>query len=88
MQKLLKLKGIRIMGGEIVTDEHLFPHAASLQVTVDSESYHLCGASLIDRKWLVTASHCCFNDDNQRLDPSTLTVVLGNANLKQYSHPF
>ncbi|EFC43869.1 predicted protein [Naegleria gruberi] len=73
------------MGGEIVSDDHQFPHAASLQVTIEGDSYHLCGASLIDHRWLVTASHCCFDDNGGKLDASTLSVVLGNSNLRKCS---
>uniref|UniRef100_UPI00398E539B transmembrane protease serine 2-like n=1 Tax=Pristiophorus japonicus TaxID=55135 RepID=UPI00398E539B len=51
----------RIVGGE----------AAELgdwpwQVSLHYKSRHVCGASIIARNWIITASHCFFEDDSFR----------------------
>nr|CAG4717809.1 unnamed protein product [Naegleria fowleri] len=73
----------RIMGGRVVSDEHDYPHMASLQLVVNEKSYHLCGASLIDKRWLVSASHCFFDESGSFLDPENLSIVIGNSNLSK-----
>ncbi|KAG2388829.1 hypothetical protein C9374_000268 [Naegleria lovaniensis] len=73
----------RIMGGRQVLDEHAYPHMASLQLVANERGYHLCGASLIDKKWLVSASHCFFDESGSFLDPENLSIVIGNSNLSK-----
>ena len=47
---------LRIVGGNSVRVPGKYPWQASLQYR--SGSRHICGASLISNKWLVTAAHC------------------------------
>ncbi|KAK2181354.1 hypothetical protein NP493_403g09033 [Ridgeia piscesae] len=47
---------LRIVGGNSVRVPGRYPWQASLQYR--SGSRHICGASLISNKWLVTAAHC------------------------------
>ncbi|MED6242205.1 hypothetical protein ATANTOWER_001571, partial [Ataeniobius toweri] len=88
----------RIVGGQDADDGE-FPWQVSLHV---KRYGHVCGASVISTKWLVTAAHCVQDDGSIKFsDPKTWEVYLGlhsqqkqgsslvKRNLKQIiSHPF
>ena len=56
-----------IVGGRTVDRPGKWPWQASLQ----SRNSHICGASLISSRWLVSAAHCVGSS------PSSYTIVLG-----------
>jgi secreted trypsin-like serine protease len=58
----------RIVGGWEAR-ENEFPYQVSVQVW----GSHYCGGVLIDRQWVLLASHCFFDDDT----PDRFTIVLG-----------
>ncbi|KAL6115783.1 st14 [Pungitius sinensis] len=67
-------KTSRIVGGEN-TEEGEFPWQVSLHV---KGSGHVCGASIISPKWLVTAAHCVQDDGRTRYSqPGTWEAYLG-----------
>ncbi|KAM8903438.1 ST14 transmembrane serine protease matriptase a [Spinachia spinachia] len=67
-------KTSRIVGGEN-TEEGEFPWQVSLHV---KGSGHVCGASIISPKWLVTAAHCVQDDTRTRYSqPGTWEAYLG-----------
>lgn len=90
-------KTSRIVGGQD-TEEGEFPWQVSLHV---KGSGHVCGASIISPRWLVTAAHCVQDDGRTRFSqPGTWEAYLGlhsqrkigstvvRRNLKQViSHP-
>ncbi|XP_013921185.1 PREDICTED: suppressor of tumorigenicity 14 protein-like [Thamnophis sirtalis] len=71
-------KQSRIVGG-MDSSSGEWPWQVSLHTQNDG---HVCGASLISNKWLVTASHC-FNEKNyvRYTDPSLWTAYMGLLDL-------
>lgn len=62
-----------IVGGTSV-ESNLYPWMSSLQVKLEGDYAHICGGSLIDRNWVLTAAHC-FNEYKLK------RVVLNNPSL-------
>jgi secreted trypsin-like serine protease len=62
---------LSIIGGK-ETKQLEFPWMASLQF-----NGHFCGASLISKKWLLTAAHCVYN-----INPRDMKVILGEHYFK------
>ena len=60
-----------IIGGQEVSEQGRYPWQGSLQ---DYE--HLCGASLISKRWALTAAHCVI------ISSKTFHVVFGTNDLK------
>ncbi|XP_061575796.1 ST14 transmembrane serine protease matriptase a [Cololabis saira] len=66
-------KTSRIVGGQDA-EEGEFPWQVSLHV----KSNHVCGASIISPKWIVTAAHCVQDDGKTRYSqPGTWEAYLG-----------
>ncbi|XP_017775823.1 PREDICTED: transmembrane protease serine 11D-like [Nicrophorus vespilloides] len=65
----------RIIGG-IEADENKFPYQVSLRL----ESFHFCGAAILNNKWVLTAAHCLAHND-----VSHITVAVGSNNLSLQS---
>uniref|UniRef100_A0A667XAX5 Suppressor of tumorigenicity 14 protein homolog n=1 Tax=Myripristis murdjan TaxID=586833 RepID=A0A667XAX5_9TELE len=67
-------KTSRIVGGQDA-EEGEFPWQVSLQV---KKYGHVCGASIISPRWLVTAAHCVQDDATNRFSqPGTWEALLG-----------
>lgn len=70
----------RIVGGEEAADGE-FPHQVSLRSIGALGSTHFCGASIIDKDWILTAAHCCANHG-----PLNMHVVAGGIKLNNFEN--
>lgn len=71
----IEIRMPRIIGGDETTPGE-FPWAASIKLN----NQPICGGSLIDRSWILTAAHCVVG-----YNPKNLTVRLGGYRIKDTS---
>ena len=71
--------GNKPFSARVVNGENATPHSWPWQISLRVNGRHICGGSLIDREWVVTAAHCV--DRNPR--PSGYTVVVGKSMIYQ-----
>jgi secreted trypsin-like serine protease len=72
--------GEATLGPLIVGGEAAAPGELPWQVLV-SPAGNLCGGSLIDAEWVLTAAHCVVDDFQNPLDPSEVQVGVGEYDL-------
>ncbi|CAG7727544.1 unnamed protein product [Allacma fusca] len=68
--------GINIVGGS-ETKPNQYPSIVDVRVNYGSVTYHSCGGSIIDDKWLVTAAHYATST------PSSYLIVAGDHNISR-----
>jgi len=61
-----------IINGQTVNPPGKYPWQASLQMNRQGRTMHICGGSVLNDRWILTAGHCVKGQSS-----STLTVVLG-----------
>ncbi|KAH9509655.1 Transmembrane protease serine 3 [Bulinus truncatus] len=65
--------GFKIVGGHTTTITK-YPW----QVSIRQDGYHICGGTLINNQWVLTAAHCV-TEDNTVLYASQFSVVVGST---------
>ncbi|XP_034049374.1 chymotrypsin-like protease CTRL-1 [Thalassophryne amazonica] len=65
----------RIVGG-VTASAGSWPWQVSLQIISGSQTYHICGGTLISSQWVLTAAHC-----RKTSNPNSWIVVMGQVNL-------
>lgn len=76
----------KVVGGYQVQINQ-FPYLVSISPTrrQDSHTDCLCGGTIIDIQWVVTAGHCVvFDNHNATNKPYTLSILAGSTNCFQY----
>ncbi|KAK8402390.1 hypothetical protein O3P69_000664 [Scylla paramamosain] len=78
-QKLTFRRGLnRIFGGQEATPGQ-FPYQLSFQDTTYGENFYICGASIYNQNWAITAGHCVQGTDMDK--PDYLQVVAGDHDM-------
>lgn len=65
--------GRKPFGARIVGGEEALPNSWPWQVSLRYNGRHICGASLVNQDWVVSAAHCVY----QSSDPGRYSLVLG-----------
>ncbi|XP_066028805.1 chymotrypsin-like protease CTRL-1 [Pocillopora verrucosa] len=65
--------GQKPFSARVVNGENAAPHAWPWQISLRVNGRHICGGSLIEDDWVVTAAHCV----DRNPSPSGYTVVVG-----------
>ncbi|XP_011501221.1 PREDICTED: trypsin-1-like [Ceratosolen solmsi marchali] len=79
----------RIIGGEVAVHGDI-PYIVSLQWHLPSnslnvQSIHVCGGSIISKYWILTAGHCLELPSNIN-QIAILTIIAGKINLEEHEH--
>ena len=70
--------GKRPFTSRVVNGEDAQPHSWPWQISLRVNGRHICGGSLIDGDWVVTAAHCVERNSS----PRGYTVVVGKFYLQ------
>jgi secreted trypsin-like serine protease len=73
----------KIIGGT-ESPKNAWPWMAGILHASEPSNYYaqFCGASIIDKKWVITSAHCIKEKNNPEFAPKDLEVLVGAYNLK------
>jgi secreted trypsin-like serine protease len=73
--------GVKPFSARVDNGDDAQPHAWPWQISLRVNGQHICGGSLIDNDWVLTAAHCV----QRNLNPTGYTVVVGKyVNYRNY----
>ncbi|XP_044258058.1 trypsin alpha-3-like isoform X2 [Tribolium madens] len=68
----------KIVGGFEATNQSQFAFMVSIRLY----GHHICGGSIIDPSHVLTAAHCCLNNDNNKpYPPHMMSITAGSLHL-------
>jgi len=71
----------RIVGGQEVNPRHKLPYQMFVQMCWNTGGCAMCGGTLINRRYVITAMHCVADDKGKLAD--TVTVAIGEHDIKK-----
>jgi len=70
----------RVVGGTL-TRPNAFPSMVALTpISEDGRPIALCGATIIDTRWVMTAAHCVVDENGKAANPTLLRIREGSSN--------
>lgn len=55
-----------------------WPWQISLRVLIRNKQFHICGGSIVTKNVIITAAHCCFDENRRPYDKSQFIVYAGD----------
>ncbi|CAH2264152.1 jg8109 [Pararge aegeria aegeria] len=71
----------RVVDGQFVKICH-FPHAVFLEIIKPERSTHICGSSVVNQHFLLTAAHC-FSEEQRRRSKDEIVAYAGHEDLEK-----
>ncbi|CAL4059401.1 unnamed protein product [Meganyctiphanes norvegica] len=73
---------VRIAGGQIISKPHKYPWLVSIRTHFPNGRSQICGGSIINKRYVLTAAHCLYSADGTCLSGIQTKVRVGSHNFK------